>query len=306
MKRVAALDLGSNSFLCLICEGEKGQITKVLSDELRMVRLGQGMDENKNFHPEALERAKKALAEFKTIIDRYDVNEVLAVGTSAARDAKNSQLLFEMGHKLNIPIQIIEGSQEALTSYRGAIFDQSVNKDYLLVDIGGGSTEIIHGQGREFSFKKSFDVGCVRFFERYIPCYPIPSENLHQLEQAIKKEMQPDLQKIKDIKIDEIIAVAGTPTTLAALEVGGFSEEKVHGYQLTLEKLKSRKIEFANSSLQEKIKMGIDPKRADVIIVGVMILIELLEFFQKSQITVSTKGIRYGVALQLLSENLKS
>lgn len=299
---VAALDLGSNSFLSLVAEGEGGRINKVLSDEVEIVRLGQDVDKTKRLHPEALARAQKCLEKFRKDIDRFQVDKIKAVATSAARDATNSEELFKIGRDLQIPIEIIDGNREAETTYKGAIFDQDPSRSYAVIDIGGGSTEMILGQGHKFLFKKSINVGAVRFSERYIAGYPISPKHLRELENAILHEVQKEAAPLTSHPIDTVVAVAGTPTSLAAVELGGFVESKVHGYELSRTSLENWKSKLAESQLEEKIRWGFEPKRADIIIVGVIVLIEMMKILGVERIKTSTKGVRFGVALDLLSK----
>lgn len=299
---VAALDLGSNSFLSLIVEGSDGRILKVLSDEVEIVRLGQGVDKTKQLHPEALTRARTCLEKFRQNLDRFRVEKIKAVATSAARDATNSEELFKIGRDLQIPIEIIDGGREAETTYKGAIFDQDPARTYAVIDIGGGSTEMILGQGQKFLFKKSINVGAVRYSERFIAGYPMTSEELMTLENAISVEVQKEAKSLTSSPIDTVVAVAGTPTSLAAVEIGGFIESKVHGYELNRASLEKWKVKLAQSQIDEKIRWGFEPKRADIIIVGVIVLIEIMKILGIDKIKTSTKGVRYGVALNLLKE----
>lgn len=303
MKTVAALDLGSNSFLCLIIKGENQKLGAVISDQMQIVKLGEGVDVHKKLSSAALERARKCLIEFSHSIQSHRPEKILAVATSAARDATNSDELFKICADLNIPLQILTGDQEAEVSFRGSLFDQPAQKNCLVVDIGGGSTEFIFGTKDKFEFRKSLDVGGVRYFERYIQTYPLSQEKLNNLDQKISEAFEKVIGAIENQQIDRIVAVAGTPTALAAAELGRFDEKQVHGYELKLESLQDWKKKLAFSTHEEKILMKVEPKRADIILVGVCILEQLLQKLHKEVIYVSTKGVRYGVALQLLDDS---
>lgn len=318
--KVAALDLGSNSFLCLICEsttasensknkneGHSVSIQNVLSDQVKIVRLGQGVGQTGSFHPDALVRAEACLKEFKIEIDRHKPDKVLAMATSAARDAKNGHELIEIGKRLNIPIQIIAGKDEARITYLGATSGLLKNsnaeqKTILLIDIGGGSTELIVGRGEEILFSKSLDVGVVRFTERLALTHPISTADQVRAEALIKEEILKIKSEILKHAPQIAVAVAGTPTTLAAAELGGFDAGKIDGYVFTEAKLKSWEDKLAKSSVAERIeKFKIEPGRADVIYIGALILRLILNQFQLNTIEVSTRGVRYGVALEMLS-----
>lgn len=204
--KVAALDLGSNTFLCLICEVEQLAITQTYSDEVQVVRLGQGLSASKKFHPDALVRARECLSKFKTLIDQHRPEKILAMATSAARDAENKQELFQICADLNIPIEIIPGEKEADITYRGATSGQTSTSNRLIVDIGGGSTEFIFGQGLHINFARSFDIGCVRLTEKFISQQPTPDMQIENCRSFIKKT----IAVLPEIQIENVLAVSNT------------------------------------------------------------------------------------------------
>ncbi|MEK2643718.1 Ppx/GppA phosphatase family protein [Bdellovibrio sp. BCCA] len=299
--KVAALDLGTNTFLCLIAEGTEKGITKVHKDLVQVVRLGQGVDKTGEFHPDALTRARQCLTEFKKEIDVQKVDRILAMATSAARDAKNGKELFKMGEDLGIPIEIIPGEDEARITYQGATAGSSDDqKTSLVVDVGGGSTELISGRGTKILFGESLNIGGVRLTEKFISTQPVPQNERENLKQYIQTQLQTVLPELKKEKIDQIIAVAGTPTSLVAIEVGGFDEKKVDGFFLKKERLAYWVDEFANTTVEEKkTKYGLGG-RADIIYAGASILLAVIEALNLPGMVVSTKGVRYGVALEML------
>lgn len=299
--KVAALDLGTNTFLCLIVEGDKQGIKKVLSDQVRTVRLGQGVDKSGRLQPEALVRAREALTFFKHEIEKHKVDKVLAMATSAARDAENGDELYAIGRDLNIPIQTIPGSDEARISYAGATVGRlTQEKKVLVIDVGGGSTEFILGQGNKVLFSQSIDIGGVRLTERFISRQPIPEQETKLLQEEVRKKIQELAAQIKSFRIDEILAVAGTPTSIAAIEFGGFDEKKIDGHVITKDKLAEWvKIFSATTVDEKKEKYGL-AGRADIIFAGATVLLEAIDIFKKEGMSVSTKGLRYGIALELL------
>ncbi|WP_295902117.1 Ppx/GppA phosphatase family protein [uncultured Bdellovibrio sp.] len=299
--KVAALDLGTNTFLCLIAEGTEKGITKVHKDLVQVVRLGQGVDKTGEFHPDALARARACLTEFKKEIDEQKVDRILAMATSAARDAKNGKELFKIGEDLGIPIEIIPGEDEARITYQGATAGSADDqKTSLVVDVGGGSTELISGRGSKILFGESLNIGGVRLTEKFISTQPVPQNEREQLKQYIHTQLQTVLPELKKEKIDQIIAVAGTPTSLVAIEVGGFDEKKVDGFFLKKERLAYWVDEFANTTVEEKkTKYGLGG-RADIIYAGASILLAVIEALNLPGMVVSTKGVRYGVALEML------
>lgn len=298
--KVAAIDLGTNTFLCLIAEVENGSIIKVYEDHAKVVRLGQNVNQSKKFHPEALLRARLCLSEFAELIKLHRPERVLAMATSAARDVTNSEELFQIGKELQIPIEIIPGEKEAEITFNGATADlEKDNRTRLVIDIGGGSTEFILGTNHQVQYAKSLDIGCVRLNEKYIFQQPTPQLQIDNLQKLLVTEIGEIREKILSIKPYEVIAVAGTPSALASIEVGGFSSEKINGYVFTKPQLQLWFQKLIKLSVAEKIELGFEPGRADVILSGVSILLTSMDILKLNQIKVSTKGVRFGVALEV-------
>ena len=307
--KVAALDLGTNTFLCLIVEVESGVIKKIIDDQVRIVRLGQGMNRQvggkKTIHPEALIRAKSCLKEFAEIIQRHKPDKVLAMATSAAREATNAAELFKIGQEFQIPIEVIPGAREAEITYEGSISGQQNSAQaFLVIDIGGGSTEIILGHGAEVQFSKSLNIGCVRLTESFLPTQPASPENLTRLRQEIADQIKVLKQEVmSQFKCTDdylALAVAGTPTELARIQIGEFKAEKIDGFQLTKEQLTTWETSFSKLTPEEIARnFGVSAGRADVILVGVMILQEFCRAFNIKGVEVSTRGVRFGVALEI-------
>jgi exopolyphosphatase/guanosine-5'-triphosphate,3'-diphosphate pyrophosphatase len=296
--KLASLDLGSNTFLCLVSEVQNQKITKIYSDEVEMVRLGQGLSASKKFHPDALIRAKNTLINFRKTLDREKPKAILAMATSAARDAENQEELFKICKDLNIPLEIIPGDKEAEITYRGGVSGLTTADSRLVVDIGGGSTEFIFGEDQKILAGKSLDIGCVRLTEKFISAQPTPPEEIIDLQNFIREQLK-QIIKLSSKPPTEILAVAGTPTTIAQVELGGFDPAKIDGYKLTKLGLQKWLVRLTGLSVAEKIQLGYPEGRADVIIVGIITLLETLKAFNLTELSVSTRGVRYGVALEL-------
>jgi exopolyphosphatase / guanosine-5'-triphosphate,3'-diphosphate pyrophosphatase len=299
--KVAALDLGTNSFLCLIAEVSDGEIKKVYSDQVEIVRLGQDVNRTKEFHPEALERARVCLARFKKTIDEHKPQKILGMATSAARDVKNAEELFQMGRDFGIPIEIIPGGKEAEITFNGSTSglprDQKVR---AVVDIGGGSTEIIAGTSSSILGGRSLNVGAVRLTEMFFNRQPPQAGEILKFEAHLSPLITGLVEELQAFKVNELIAVAGTPTELVAATLGEFNVAKIDGYQLTEKNLTDWIRKFKQSGTRERIEnFGISKGRADVILAGTLILENIRKAFGLPRITVSTRGVRYGVALEL-------
>lgn len=306
--RVAGLDLGTNTFLCLIADVDPATgALHVVQDEVRIVRLGQGVNATKELHPEALTRAEEAFVEFQKFILAAKCDRVLAVATSATRDAKNGHLLVEMGKRYGIPIEVISGEKEAELTFQGSI-EPTWNGLTAVIDVGGGSTEIIFGDRNGILVRFSANVGSVRLTEKYIINHPISADELQAVKSKVREEIRLGMEaalvgfrfKLNELlsRTTNVVAVAGTPTTLAAVQQGqAFVAEKIHGHKLATEALGKMITDLAAMTVAERSRLGgMEPKRADVIVAGAICLSEAAKLLQAKALQVSIRGVRYGVA----------
>lgn len=294
--RVAALDLGSNTFLCLIADVDALGNVNVIKDSVEVVRLAQGVGESGKLCAEALERAKFCLERFAEDIRQHQPEKILGVATAAARRADNGQRLLDLGNALSIPIQIISGEQEAELTFLGASTEHSDSKDYVVIDIGGGSTEIIWGSPQGIAFKKSFEIGVVKLRELFVKGFPVDPTTVNQIDKTIAENFA-ELRGVSSQRKGPVVAVAGTPTTLAAAALGGFDARKIDGYRFSIEDLAQwREILVAMTPEQIEVNFSVPRGRSDVLAVGVMILHGALEALGFSELTVSVRGLRYGLA----------
>lgn len=294
--RVAALDLGSNTSLLLIAEVENGVIRDVLLDETTITKLGQGVHANRRFHPDALTRMCECLGRYGQLIREYDCEKTIAVATSAARDVSNGHELIDMAAAVEIPVHIIEGTREAELTFRGALSDRSETQGLAVIDVGGGSTEIIQAEHGKI-LGQSIDVGSVRLTEMFVTSHPIQKKELTATEEYVRQQFAH--LKLRPMDIREVVAVAGTPTTLAGLaQQIPFDEKKINGYALSLSQIEEWISRLAKMTIEEREQLpGMQPKRSDVIVAGSMILAGALRALRQDRLTVSTRGVRYGVAL---------
>lgn len=299
MDRIAGIDLGTNSFLCLIADvGSDGSFS-IVSDEVEVVRLGQDVNATQMFQPQALDRAKKTLRKFKESLDKYKPNKILAVATSAARDVKNSEELSKICGDLGIPLEIVSGAKEAEMTFKGAISSSRDQKIRAVIDIGGGSTEIIVGDLSAIFQKNSIDIGAVRITEMFFDRQPPGAEDIAKAQSYIRKKIQEVIAKVDTQKIEEMLAVAGTPTELASSIVGGYDPKKIDNFVLSSKDLDDWIQKLSITNVEERVRqLKISPGRADVILAGVLILAEILRQFRRDQYKVSTRGLRYGVCLE--------
>ncbi len=298
--KLAALDLGSNSFLCLIAEVDSSEKFHVLHDEVKVVRLGQELGKTGSLHSEALKRADQCLKHFSEVIKSFQVDHVEAVATAAAREAENAEEFIQICENYKIPLTTISGEEEALMSFRGAIRPDEKEK-VLLIDIGGGSTEHTVGTLKKIELAQSIPYGAVKLTEKYIQNQPVPTEQEKELREFIRKRSEELWAQVEALQPQKIWAVAGTPTALAAAILGKFDRDQIEGMVLNRQLLIDWLNKFRNSSIEEKKqKYGLGD-RSDVIFAGVVILDELLGRLNLKEIHISTRGIRYGLAYQMVS-----
>lgn len=302
--KVAALDLGSNTFLCLIAETAEGGITHPIYDNVEMVRLGEKVGATGEFQPAALARADAALEKFAMEIAKHRPDKVLAAATAAARSVKNPEALEVLCAKHGIPLKIIPGEEEARLTYLGGIssFPAATGKN-ILIDIGGGSTEFILGEGTKVLHGQSIPIGCVKLAEKW--GFPATTAPKPEAIMGLEMEVRAILAGL-DLRAPTGIAVAGTATEIARMQMSLTSGKLEFDSKLV------EKCELDGTSLDHwakelsampppKIteKFMVHPKRADVILTGVILLREALRKFALPHWKVSARGIRYGVAQEL-------
>lgn len=297
--RVAALDLGSNTSLLMIADVEEGRIKKILRDELRVTRMGQGVHQNRKLHPEALARLDDCFREYSAIVKSEKVDTVLAMATSAARDVTNADELFSLGRKHGFEIEIIPGDREAEITFKGSTFEEETTSGLYVVDVGGGSTEIIGSDDDGRLHGGSVDVGSVRLTEMFVSEHPIASVEIRKIKDYVRSKIKEKLATISLPRPVDLIAVAGTPTTLAAvIQKTPYSHEVVHGFEISLVILEEWMERLAKMTVKERQMLpGMDQKRADVLVAGLIVLIETCKYLNLDRVRVSDRGVRFGVAL---------
>lgn len=298
--RVAALDLGTNTFILLVADVVDGRIENVIHDEVRVVRLGQGVHGSGRLHPEALQRAEECLRDFKAVIDRSGVERTLACATSAARDAENREELIGLGSRYGIPIRTISGEQEAEFTFWGTIRDD-LHGPVVIIDVGGGSTEFILGDRSGPIARKSVDIGSVRLTEMFVSGHPVSASDMMKLFSHIQEKLRDIHAAFPAPAASKLLAVAGTPTTLAAIDIGsGFDAARIDGYILPLAKIRDWIQRLAAMTVAERQALaGMEPKRADVIVAGGLVLMLSCQCFNAREVEVSVRGLRYGIARHL-------
>lgn len=302
--RVAVVDIGSNSTRLLIADVDAGGVSEV-ERQSRVTRLGRGVDLSGQLSAEAIEAACEAIADYVSICSEAGVENLAAIATSAVRDASNgSAFVAELRERFALSAQVLDGEEEARLTYRGATFEQPPTAPTLVIDIGGGSTELIVGTGEAIAFHASLQAGVVRHTERHISADPPTAVELEALAGDIRALIQEALAGQDGARAVAGIAVAGTPTSLAAVELGlePYDPARAHGHVLALETIQHLLSRFASSPLAERAAIpGLHPDRAPTLIAGCVILIEAMRAFELERIRVSEHDILYGMALESAS-----
>jgi len=301
MERVASIDIGTNTILLLIAKVEEGKL-KPLFEMETIVRLGEGVQKNGVLSEEAMKRGFQTLAQYLEQCQTMGVQKIFAVGTSALREAKNSDHFLKMiQEKLDLSIEIISGEEEAQLSFLAVARDlKELKKSTLVIDVGGGSTEFILGKGDQITQWVSLPLGSVRFTEQFLLSEPAQKGEWEIMEGEIRKL----LPKIPHPQGPlSLVAVGGTATTLASVEQGlaEFIPEKIHHFVLKKEALRNQLHLYRSKTINERRKIpGLPPARADVILAGGAILYVAMEELNCPSVLVSCHGLRYGLLYKRL------
>jgi exopolyphosphatase/guanosine-5'-triphosphate,3'-diphosphate pyrophosphatase len=314
MPRVAAIDCGTNSIRLLVADVTKRDDgTSWLRDvhrEQRVVRLGQGVDATGMLNPEALERTRVALADYAAILRRKGAESVRMVATSATRDASNRDDFFDMTRSvLGVPAEVISGDEEATLSFTGAVGDLDPDDGpFLVVDVGGGSTELVLGtwDGVKATPKaaKSTDIGCVRITERCLKSDPPTIDEIAAGRRLAEEVLQGAFDVVPVAEAKTWIGVAGTATTMGAiaLDLPQYDSEAIHLSRVSRETLAATSDRLLKLNHDERAAISvIHPGRVDVIAGGSLIFQVLAEQLPHiAELTVSEHDILDGIALSQL------
>jgi exopolyphosphatase/guanosine-5'-triphosphate,3'-diphosphate pyrophosphatase len=295
---VASIDIGTNTVLLTVADWD-GQQARVLRDEARITRLGQGLNRDPNFLPEAQERVLAVLKDYKKIADDLGAANVLAVGTAGFRKAKNAVAFVErIRREADIEVRIISGEEEARLSYLSAAHDFGDSENLYVLDIGGGSTEVISRAGGV-----SLDLGAVVLSETIVKNDPPTEVETARMQEQIDKVVGANLVFARRAGANTrfaptLIGLAGSVTTLSAIKQGltTWDGAKVQGSILTMADVDGFISLFQKSTNAEKSKIpGMVKGREDTILAGTMILKAVMERLGVEQVTVSDRGLRFGL-----------
>ncbi len=301
--RVAVIDIGTNSTRLLVADVADGRVHEV-ERHSTVTRLGRGVDTSGQLSSDAIEDVCEAVGAYIDLYNGLEVDEVRAIATSAVRDAENSAMfLAELRERFALDARILDGDTEARLTYIGACAERAPADKTLVVDIGGGSTELVIGDGPDVGFHASIQAGTVRHTERHLGHDPPEASELEELAGDVGGLVHEALEGAAIAQANEGIGVAGTPTSLVAIEqkLDPYDPDLVHGSTLTLASVQRMCSELASKSLAERLEVvGLHAGRAPTIVAGVVILIQVMRAFGLSEIEVSEHDILYGAALETL------
>jgi exopolyphosphatase/guanosine-5'-triphosphate,3'-diphosphate pyrophosphatase len=306
--RVATIDIGTNTVLLLVAERDASGAVRAVLERATITRLGEGVDRTRALAPAAVERTRRCLEEYAHAVESAAVDRVAVVGTSAMRDASGGEeVRSHVARLFGVEATVLAGQEEARLAFVGALSglrQATATAEVAVFDIGGGSTEVILGRsgpaGPMLSFAQSFDVGSVRLTERFCASDPPAQEEVAALR-AYAREC---FRAVPALPANVApVGVAGTMTTLAAVQLGlaPYDGERVHGLTLPTEALASTVLGLAVLDTKSRVALpGMEPKRADVIVAGGLLALELLAHWRAANVVVSDRGVRWGMAEELL------
>lgn len=295
IENIAVIDIGSNTLRLLIGNLKENKINKLYSDRV-VTRLGKNIIKSGLLSAESSKKSINTLKKFKKISEKFNVSCIIAIGTSALREAKNSKDFSETIKKLmGINIHIISGKEEAYYTLCG-VMDEKFNKEdsIFLLDIGGGSTEWVYWKKQSVN-SGSLLLGALKIKEKFLNIDPYSHESISKAEEFIKKEIEKSLPKIKS---DKFIAIGGTASTLGMInmELSNYCPEKTHMSEIDTDKIKEILKKLLSISLEERKKIkGIPSNRADIICSGLLILRQIIEYLNIDKVIISENGILEGI-----------
>ena len=302
MKRVAAIDCGTNSIRLLISDIDTSTNTATdVCREMRIVRLGEGVDKTNAFSPRALERTFKAIDEYEEILLKHKVENLRFVATSATRDAQNKTMFIKgVIDRLRIVPEVIAGTEEAALSFDGATrsLRQKHKAPFLIIDLGGGSTELVIGD-QEPTGAYSMDVGCVRMTERHTPGGNPTKAQEEAIRTDVRNALKEAAKKVDWQKAQTIVGVAGTVTTVAAhiLKLKIYDPEVLHGASISAQQISQTAQDFISLTPSQRAALPyMHEGRIEVITAGSIVLDEVMKAIGAQTLIASERDILDGVA----------
>lgn len=305
MKRIAAIDIGTNSMRLMLCEIVGNSIAKK-EKELIVTRIGKDVSKTGMITEKSFVRNIDALKYFKNKADRYGAQEVFAIATSAVRDALNGKAFVDNAKsQVGIDVRIISGEEEAELGLKGVMSEiEDPEARVLVIDIGGGSTELVLGSKDKIDYSISIPAGAVRMTEQFVTDNPIITEDAANMKNKLNELFIEPLEYLSKKRIDKVIAIGGTATTTAAIFHGLsiYDPEVVHNTVINTSVVDSTFRMLKDMTVQERYNVkGLQKERADVIPAGICILHHLLEGLKKDSVIISENDNLEGIIAKYIS-----
>ena len=308
--RLAAIDIGTNSVHMIVVRVRPDFSFEVIDREKEMVRLGAGGLDGKKLTPEAMTAALQALSKFARLARSHEVDEILAVATSATREAENGgAFLRAIERKTGIRARLITGVEEARLIHLAAVYGVDTPKPAVVIDIGGGSVEITRGSGNQIALARSFKIGVIRLTERFVDSDPISSRDERKMVEFIREEVDRYLEHIVEQGFDRVIGTSGTilslGTVATAMERDSVPQE-VRNLRVPAKTLRRLRKTAVEMDLEERMHLpGLDPRRADLMVAGAILLDTVLKKLGAEEITLCDLALREGVLLDYIHGHRK-
>jgi exopolyphosphatase/guanosine-5'-triphosphate,3'-diphosphate pyrophosphatase len=305
--RIAAIDVGTNTIRLLVVDPGQARGYRPVFATQEMTRLGQGLRADRQLQPEPVRRSLEAVRRFAGLARRHGAERVVAIGTSALRDARNAEALLAPAGRLGLEFRIISGEEEAALTLLGVRASlPQLPAHLLMLDIGGGSTEFLLAEGARIRAAVSTGLGSVRLTEAYLASDPPPPEELGRLRTAVDARLHAlGPAELPACAPDSVlVGTAGTITTLAVIDLGlaHYDPDRVNGHLLSRARISSLLEELASLPLARRQAVpGLEPGRADIILAGAIVCLSAMEYFGFGELRVSEGGLREGILLDLLS-----
>lgn len=304
MSRKAIIDIGSNSIKFFVGELAADHTITTILDTNDIARLGEGLDKTGEINPEAMQRNVASVAAFHAKAVELGADQVVAVGTMALRNARNSgEFVSKVKEACGVEVKIIPGEEEARLSYLAILSGLPLQGgDLVVFDTGGGSTEFIFGHGTEVIKRFSVNLGAVRITENYLKSDPVTADEVQAALAQIDKEFA---EAGVDGKPAQLVGMGGTVTSMGAVKhkMVKYDPDVIQGSSLTRDDIQAQISEYSAKTIEERRSIaGLQPKRADVILAGACILDVITRRLGVEQLTISDRGLRHGLAYDLFQK----
>jgi exopolyphosphatase/guanosine-5'-triphosphate,3'-diphosphate pyrophosphatase len=309
--RIAAIDIGTNSIHMIVVQVRTDLSFEIVDREKEMVRLGAGGLDGRSLTPEAMHAALQVLSKFRRLAESHKVDEVIAVATSATREAENGgEFLQAITDQTGIRPRVISGTEEARLIHLAAIYGVNVAGDTaVVVDIGGGSVEVTRGAGAAIETGKSFKLGVIRLTERFVKSDPLESRDERKLVRHVDAEIGKYLHQVARNGFDRVIGTSGTILSIGAIASAAEGlppDAPLRNRRFTAKQIRRVRKDLAALDLEERLRVpGLEPRRADLAVAGAILLDEILSGLGADQITLCDMSLREGLVLDYIARHRK-